>query len=416
MSGATPGGAIRALRNPSYRVFFFGQITSMTGNWMRQTVQAWLVYRLSHSGWWLGAIVFAQQAPAFLLSPLAGVVADHRDRRKTLVWVQAIAMVEVLILTALVYTGTVSLPAIAALAVLLGVATAFEITTRHAFAVDLAGHEDLDSAIALNSITINGSRVIGPALGGILIPFLGEAGCFALNGLSYIPIILALLLMTVPENQHRLRGPVEPLKDLRETLRYLSGEPRIVWLLLAATTFTFFGYPFNVLLPIYAKDVLQGGPNTLAWMTGLTGVGAVLVVFSRAAEAHDGNSARAALSRQAICLGASFTALALSHTLWISLIVVLLSGFTMMGSFLIINNSIQKQVLDSMRGRVMSLYTMTYLGAAPVAALIGGWLADHVGVKTVTLGSGAILAGLGLSGHSPLARREPGLANTQAAG
>jgi MFS family permease len=393
---------LRALGNRNYRIFFAGQLVSMTGSWMRQTVQAWLVYRVSHSGWWLGAIVFAQQAPAFLLSPVAGIAADHLERRKTLVWVQAIAMLETLILTGLVMTGHISVQWIALLAVLLGVATGFEVTTRHAFAVDLVGHEDLDSAIALNSITINASRVVGPALGGLLIPWIGEAGCFALNGLSYLPIILGLLMIEVPAHLHQAPGKVEPWKDILEGRAYLKTERRIVKLLLAATALTFFGYPFNVLLPIFAKDVLHGGPNTLAWMTGLTGVGAVIVALSRAAHVQEGSGARRTISGRFLVTGVSFAVLAFSTNLWLSLLAVFISGYAMMGGFLIINNSIQHQVRDSMRGRVMSLYTMTFLGTAPVASLLAGWATDLIGVRVVTCVSGGLLAVTGFYGFATL--------------
>ncbi|HUP57879.1 MAG TPA: MFS transporter [Bdellovibrionota bacterium] len=412
--------SFRALRNRNYRIFFTGQLIAMTGMWMQQTVQAWLIYRMSGSGWWLGAIVFCQQAPAFVLSPLAGVVADHRDRRKILLWVEAINLVQALVLALRVYSGKISLLEVALISTVLGVSTAFEITTRHVFAVDLVGRADLDSAISLNSITINGSRVVGPALAGLLIPFLGEAGCFALNGLGYVAIMAGLLMLNLPRHSRPPGDRVRPFSDMRESLSYLKQEPRIVRMLVAASLLTLFGYPYNVLLPIFAKDILHGDAHTLGWMSAAVAVGAVLVALAPGRLVVPGRPVRGAIALRIALVGVAFAGLGLSTAFWLSVAMLLLAGYSSMGAYLAVNNTIQQNVRDSMRGRVMSIYTMTFLGTAPISAFSAGWLADHIGVKFVSVAFGLVLVAIGAAAASSLGQyrkaRSPSLANPSTSG
>lgn len=202
--------SFRALRNSSYRFYFSGQLVSVIGNGMQMMVQGWLVYRLTHSAWWLGFVAACSQIPAFLISPLAGVIADQGDRRRILIWVQILGMVQSFLLAALVFVGTIEPWQVALLSAVSGLLNAFEITTRHTFSVDLVGREDLTSAISLNSATINGSRVLGPAFGGALLAPLGEAGCFFLNGLTFLAAIYGLIAMNYrPElkKKHDFPGP-----------------------------------------------------------------------------------------------------------------------------------------------------------------------------------------------------------------
>lgn len=398
--------SFRALRNRNYRLYFSGQLISVIGNGMQMMVQAWLVYRITHSAAWLGVIAACGQIPAFFASPLAGVVADQRDRRKILIWVQVFGMIQSFALAVLVFSGKVQAWQVAVLSVVLGLLNSFEITTRHAFSVDLVGKEDLSSAIAMNSATINGSRVLGPALGGALIAPLGEGWCFFLNGLSFLAVIYGLVAMD-------FRGPIRKKMKLAETfdhladaLKYLKRTPTIVRLMVLATFIAFVGFSFSVLLPVVAKDVLQGDATTLAWLTGASGFGAVLgAVFL-------GSSAQVRSINQRMFLfiflmGVGYALLGVSARFPVVVLAMFVVGVFMMGAFPIINSAIQLLVDDSMRGRVMSLYTMTFFGATPVGSLLAGYLSDRVGPQKVALWTGILCIAVGLMAPAIAMRRDP---------
>jgi MFS family permease len=394
---------LRALRNANYRRYFAGQTVSMTGTWMQAMVQSWLVYRLSHSGAWLGAIAICQQVPAFFMSPLAGVIADHADRRKALIWVEAVSMLQAFLLTALVVSGRVELWHVAALSVVLGLASAFDMTLRHSLTVDLVGKQDLISAISLNSIIINGSRILGPSLAGVLIVTIGEAGCFFVNGVSYFATILTLLPMRMahaPSAEERARAPFRRerlLAEIREAAAYAWKTRAIRGLLLVSMLISLIAAPYTQLLPVFAKVVLGGNEGTLATLSaiaGLGGVSGVLVLSSRLAR-QTGPRLPRALALCLVLLGASLAGLGASHSLLPSSLSLFGLAFFLMGIFPAINNSIQQQVHDRLRGRVLSLYTMTFLGTAPIGALGLGWACDRLGPEATTVAAGLLLAAAG---------------------
>jgi MFS family permease len=255
----------RALQSRNYRLFFGGELISMMGSWMQSIVQAWLVYRLSHSALWLGLIAFCTQFTAFLVSPYAGVLADHVDRRKLLIGVEIAGMIQALLLSALFFSGKIELWHIAALSIVLGVCNSFEIITRHSFAVDLVGKADLPSAISLNSIVINGSRIAGPALAGILIGLLNEGWCFMLNALSYLAVLYSLLAMELtPSQKVRNASKIPFTSHFAAAVRYLRGMPAITRLMILSSFISFLGFPTGNLMPVFAKDVLHGSASTLA--------------------------------------------------------------------------------------------------------------------------------------------------------
>jgi len=391
------------LKNRNYRLYFLGQIVSMSGTMMQSTVQAWLVYRLSDAASWLGIISLANQLPAFLISPIVGVIVDRYDRRKVLIWVELVAMIQAACLAILVYTDHITLAWLALLSVMLGLVTAFELTTRHTLAADLVDRSELHSALAMNSVTINGSRVIGPALAGLLIHQLGEAGCFLLNALSYVAVIVGLIRMRMIQRQILPQNTqVGVTRRMIQGLDYVQTQPRIKKLFALAILISFVAFPYNVLLPVFAKDQLHGDATTLGWLSGMTGLGAVagaLVLGSR----NWTDRLRQILSICVFMVGLSLVILGYSRSLPLSLTAMLMLGFFLMSAFPLVNTAIQQKVSDDMRGRVISLYTMTFLGAMPLGGVVQGWLADRIGAGAITMISGSICVAtaLGLICFSP---------------
>mgnify|MGYP001587272187 CR=1 FL=1 len=373
-------------------------MVSMAGTWMQSTVQAWLVYRLSHSTGWLGIITFCTQFPAFIISPVAGIIADHKDRKKILMWTGIVGLLQALALSALVFTGQVNLWHITFLSVVLGLVNGFELTTRHAFAMDLVGKSDLNSAIALNSTTINSSRILGPALAGICINWIGEAWCFIINSMSYLAIIASLLMIKMEPRTAAITDSIRiypALSELRAAITYIRGVKRIRRLMLIAAAVSFVAFPYTVLLPAFAKTILHGDAVTLSSLMAMTGFGAIMGALASVTVLNDRYIERK-LTMSMVKTGGCLCVLGLSNTLWLSLLCTFGLGFFLMGMFPIINTAIQQTIEDSLRGRVLSLYTMTFLGAMPLGGLMAGWLADHLGVQTVTISTGIICAGLGL--------------------
>lgn len=361
---------------------------------MQSVAQSWLVYRLSHSGYWLGVITFCGQMPAFLMSPLAGVVADRADRRKVLIVVQFIELAQALVLAALVFSGAAQLWHIIVLAVLLGIASAFDMTTRHSFAIDMVGKEDLSSAIALNSVLINITRIFGPMLAGTLLAVLGEAWCFSLNAISYLPVIWSLWTMTVPRNERSSDGR-GTWENIVEGFRYARREPVIFRLMILSALVCLIACPYVALLPIFAQNVLSGGPATLAWLTGMLGLGAVTssLFFKGKSNSYE---IRRQLTRDVLCWGAALAVLGLSRNPWLSYGAMFSIGYFMMSLFPTMNTTIQQIVEDRMRGRVMSLYTMTFLGTMPLGSLVIGWAADRFSAPRAVTGAGALTFMMGL--------------------
>ena len=383
----------RAVRSPNYRLFFGGQGISLIGTWIQLVAMSWLVYRLTHSPFLLGFVGFAGQIPAFLISPFAGVLIDRWDRHRVLLLTQLLSMIQALLLGLLDLTGRISVWQIVLLALLLGVVNAFDMPARQAFVVEMVENPgDLGNAIALNSFLFNGARLVGPSIGGILISVLGEGICFLLNALSFVAVLFALLAMKVgTRGRDKSRSPL--WIELKEGFSYAFGFAPIRSLLLLLALVSLAGMPYTVLMPVFAKTILQGGPQTYGFLMGVTGVGALigaLYLASRTTVVGLGRVIIVALN----IFGAGLIAFSFSRTLALSMGFLFLAGFGMMVQMASCNTIIQTIVEEDKRGRVMSFYAMAFMGMVPFGSLLAGSLASSIGAPwTVAIGGVACMAG-----------------------
>src|SRR6202453_2391489 len=393
MARAVTSNTLRALRHRNFQLFFNGQLISLIGTWMQSVAQSWLVYR--RTGWalLLGSVGFASQVPVFLFAPLGGIAADRYNRRRVVIATQVASMLLAFILAALTLTHAIDhrIWLIFVLAALLGVVNAFDIPGRQSFLVDMVGKDDLMNAIALNSSMFNGARVIGPAISGILVAEIGEGYCFFANAVSYIAVIIGLLLMRVHSPARAIIA--SPFEHMMEGFRFVNRTGPIRALLLLLGLVSLVGMPYVVLMPIFADRILHGGAQGLGILMGSTGVGALLGALTLAfREGVKG------LGRWVAWCGAGFGAslivFSISHNFWISVILLLPVGYTMMLQMACSNTLIQVMVPDALRGRVMAVYSMMFMGMAPIGALLGGAFADRLGAQmTVGIGGLASLAG-----------------------
>jgi MFS family permease len=390
-NGALPA-TVRALKHRNFQLFFSGQLISLIGTWMQSVAQSWLVYRLTGSALLLGSVGFASQIPVFLVAPVGGIVADRYNRHRVVIGTQIASMLLAGVLAALTLTHHIQVWHIFVLASLLGVVNAFDIPGRQAFLVDMVGKEDLMNAIALNSSMFNGARIIGPAIAGILVARIGEGWCFFANAVSYIAVIIGLLMMkllprsyAVPTGSH--------LKHIIEGFRFARHTAPIWTLLLLLGLVSLVGMPYTVLMPIFADKILHGGARGLGILMGATGVGALLGALTLASRTGVSGLGRwVAIS----CGGFGFFLLLFSwsRVFWLSAAMLLPVGFCMMLEMSSSNTLIQSMVPDQLRGRVMALYSMMFMGMAPFGALLGGALADRLGAPlTVSVGAVACIGG-----------------------
>jgi MFS family permease len=396
---------IRALRHRNFQLFFSGQLISLVGTWMQTVAQSWLVYEKTGSSFKLGAVGFASQIPVFLIAPIGGMVADRVNRQRVVIATQVASMILAFILAALTLTNTVQVWHVFVLAALLGVVNAFDIPGRQSFLVDMVGREDLMNAIALNSSMFNGARVIGPAIAGILLIKIGEGGCFLANGISYIAVIIGLLLMKV-ECHARSRSD-SPLEDIIEGFRWVSHTGPIRALLLLLGLVSLVGVPYTVLMPIFADHILRSGAKGLGILMGFTGIGALLGALTLAVR----TGVKGLGKLISICcagFGVSLIAFAFSKIFWLSAWLLVPVGFFIMLQMACSNTLIQTMVPDALRGRVMALYSMMFMGMAPFGALLGGALADRLGapIAVATGGVASILGAIWFGRMLPVFRGE----------
>jgi MFS family permease len=395
----------RALRHRNFQLFFSGQLISLIGTWMQSVAQSWLVYRLTGSALLLGSVGFASQVPVFLFAPLGGIAADRYNRRHIVIGTQVTAMLLAFILAGLTLSHKVQVWQVFVLASLLGVVNAFDIPGRQSFLVDMVGKEDLMNAIALNSSMFNGARVIGPAIAGVLVAKIGEGWCFFANAVSYIAVIIGLLMMRV--HSPARAAMASPLEHMMEGFRFVNRTAPIRALLLLLGLVSLVGMPYVVLMPIFADQILHGGARGLGLLMGATGVGALLGALTLAfREGVKGLGRWVAWCCAGF--GASLVVFALSRTFWVSVILLLPVGYCMMLQMASSNTLIQVMVPDALRGRVMAVYSMMFMGMAPIGALFGGALAERLGAPvTVAIGGLASVAGACWFGlHLPKIRVE----------
>ena len=403
------GDALRALRHRNFRLFFAGQIISLVGTWMQSIAESWLVYRLTGSAAKLGMVGFCAQIPVFVIAPLGGIAADQTNRRRTLVITQSASMALALLYAALTLSHRIQVWQIFVLAAGLGVVNGFDIPTRQAFVVDMVGKEDLMNAIALNSSMFNGARILGPAIAGILVASIGEGWCFFANGVSYVAVIASLLMMAVP--RRRLDAPsASPLRRIAEGFRFTATTGPIAGLLLLLGLVSLAGMPYAVLMPIFADRVLHGGARVLGILMSASGVGALLGAFSLALR-RDVRGLGRWVATAAAGFGAALIAFAFSHTVWVSAALLVPVGYSLMVEMASSNTLIQAMVPDRLRGRVMAVYSMMFMGMAPIGALLAGLAAHAFGAaETVAAGGLLCIAGAAVFGWRLPALRTEGRA------
>lgn len=378
---------LRALRHRNFRLFFAGQLISLIGTWMQSVAQSWLIYRLTGSSLLLGTLGFVSQIPVFLVAPLGGIAADRYNRHRIVIATQTASMVSALILAALTLTHQVQVWHVVALAAFLGLINAFDIPTRQAFMVEMVGKEDLMNAIALNSSMFNSARMIGPAIAGILVATLGEGWCFFANGISYLAVIASLLLMRLTPLVRQDKTS-SPLEEIMEGFHFAIQNFPVRTLLMLLAVSSLVGTPYSVLMPIFAGEILHGGPKGLGLLMGATGIGALFGALTLASR-----SGLRGLSRwiALACggFGLSLILFSASRFFWLSLLLLIPTGYALMVQLGSTNTLLQSITPDDLRGRIMSLYSMMFMGMAPFGALLAGVTAQQFGAP-FTVGIGGL--------------------------
>jgi len=400
--------AWRALSHRNFRLFFGGQSISVIGTWMTRVATSWLVYRLTGSALLLGTVSFTGQIPTFLLAPIAGVIVDRIDRRKVLVWTQALAMLQSLALAWLTLSNRITITEVLVLSAFQGLINAFDMPARQSFMVQMVeDRADLSNAIAINSSMVNMARLVGPSLAGLLIAVENEGWCFLVDGISYIAVIVSLLMMRVPRPDEEQRARTSMITQLKEGWVYVAGFVPIRSILLLFALLSLMGWPFMVLMPIFAAKILHGGPHTLGFLMGAVGIGSLASALSLVMRRSVRGLTRV-IPIAAVIFGIGLICFGFSHYLWLSMLMMLVTGFGMMQGLTGSNTIIQTLVDENMRGRVMSYYTMAFVGMAPFGSLLAGSMAHAIGAPRTVIVSGVacILGGIWFTFQLPEIRKD----------
>ena len=389
---STPAGArlTRALQHRNFRLFFGGQSISLVGTWITRVATSWLIYRLTGSELLLGVAGFVGQIPTLVITPFAGVLVDRMDRRKILLISQTGSLVQSAVLAVLTLSGLVTVMQIIVLQVFQGIINSFDTPARQAFVSEMvADREHLPNAIALNSSMVNGSRVIGPSIGGLLIAAVGEGWCFAVDAVSYLAVIASLLAMRVEPRPRHGAGDTHLLEELRHGWDYVlhSVPIRSVLILVAIVSVT--GTPYTVLMPAFAAQVLRGGPNTLGILMAATGVGALSGALYLASRETVRGLVRI-LMWASLTFGVGLIAFSMTTSLWLACVALAMGSGGLMVTLAGSNTILQTIVEERLRGRVMSFYTMAFFGTVPIGSLIGGVIADRFGSPITVRLSGVV--------------------------
>lgn len=371
----------RSLRYRNCRLFFIGQCFSLTGTWMQSTAMSWLVYRLTHSLFLLGMVGFINSIPTFFLTPFAGVFADKYNRRHILIITASLATLQAFALACLFFMNKIAVWHIVGLGIVLGFASAFEMPARQSFIVEIVEKkEDLGNAIALNSTIFNSARLVGPVLAGILVSIAGEGICFLLNGISYFFIIGALLSIKTSFKKVVVKQGSNVLRELKEGIVYAFNFTPIISILLLLALVSLMGMSYGVLMPAIAKNVLKGGPHTLGFLMGSCGVGALISAIYLASR-KSVLGLEKIIAYSTILLGIGLIMLSLSRIFTLSLIIMAIIGLGMVSHTTSCNTILQTIVDDDKRGRIMSLFTISFVGLFPFSNLLAGSLADKIGIS-----------------------------------
>ncbi len=381
---------LRALRHRNFRLFFFGQLVSLTGSWMQGLAQGWLVWRLTQSSFLLGLVAFAQLAPVLLLGFLGGVVADRVDRRRIILSTQIVALVQSATLATLTLTGQVTVWQVIALASVLGVVNAFDFPGRQSFLVQMVDREDLGNAIALNSTIFNGARIVGPSLAGAVVARWGEGVCFAINAVSYLAVIASLLMMRFPGRPAAASTGAGAWRRFLEGIVYARSTPHVRALLLLVAATSVFGMSYLSFLPAFAGGVLGGGPRSLGLLMGAVGAGAIFgalrLAWRRGIGGLDG-----VIARHSLIFGSAVLVFSLSRSFPLSCVAVAVAGYGAMVQMAATNTLLQTLVPDALRGRLMSLYTVGFAGLMPLGSLAVGWVTRWVPLPATLAGCALIV-------------------------
>ncbi|HVF91535.1 MAG TPA: MFS transporter [Blastocatellia bacterium] len=398
--------SLRAFRHRNYRIYFAGLFVSFIGTWMQSVAQSWLVYRLTDSALLLGLVGFASQIPVFLLAPFGGVLADRRSRHRIIILTQTLAMVQAFMLAALTLSGRVTVAAVILLAVLLGTVNAFDMPARQAFAVELVGKKDLINAIGLNSSMVNSARIIGPAVAGIVVAWLGEGLCFLINGVSYLAVIGGLFMIR-PDESEAEKPKKSALQDLKEGFDFVRRTAPVRALLILVAFVSIFGLPYIILMPIFADRILGVGAKGMGVLLGAAGIGALAGALTLATRREVRGLGKLVAISAAVS-GCMLILFSLSRSLVLSAALLVPLGFTMILQTSASNTLLQNLVPDRMRGRVMSFFSMSLMGMAPFGSLLAGAVATRFGAPATVAAGGALclLAALVFSLRLPSLRRE----------
>ena len=380
---------VRALQHRNYRLFFGGQSVSLVGTWITRVATSWLVYRLTGSELLLGIVGFCGQIPTLLLAPLAGVIVDRSNRRAILLWTQMFSLLQSAALAVLTLTDAITVTHVLLLQLVQGVINAFDTPARQALVVEMVDDRaDVPNAIALNSSMVNGSRIVGPSIGGIIIAAVGEGWCFAADAASYVAVIVSILLMRLrPQAPHPQGVPV--LDDLKAGWRYVVGSVPIRSALMLVAIVSIAAMPYTVLMPAITAKQLHGGPNTLGWLMAAGGVGALAGGLYLASRESVVGLGRVILVGTFV-FGAALIGFSLTTNVWVAAVLLALGSAGFMTQMASTNTIIQTIVDERFRGRVMAFYTMAFFGSAPIGSLLGGMLADRMGAPKTILWGGIV--------------------------
>ncbi|MGO9604898.1 MAG: MFS transporter [Candidatus Binataceae bacterium] len=376
--------AFRALRHRNFRLFFAGQLVSLIGTWMQSVAQAWLVLKLTNSPMALGLVAFAGFTPIVFVGLFAGVVVDHVDRRRMIIVAQTLLMMSAFVLAALTWAGVVRVEHVIILAALNGFVSSFDMPGRQAFVVEMVGKEDLSNAIAMNSIIFNGARMVGPAIAGLLIAVIGVTGCFLLNGLSFLAVIGGLLAMDTPRRERRQIGSAM-LRQVREGLAYVWHHRPSFYLLLLVAISSGFAVQYAVLVPMFARDLLHSGARGYGFLMAAQGLGAVAAAIVMNSRPDEPRILRQNLVFGLFCMAASIFVFGVSRWMVVSLIAQALIGAGLMNHMVTTNTMLQMFVADELRGRVMSIYTLSFIGTAPLGSLGVGFVGEHMSPRVAVV-------------------------------
>ena len=378
----------RALKHRNFQLFFAGQLVSLIGTWMQSTAQLWLVYKLTNSPALLGIFGFASQIPVLFLASLGGYVGDRYNRHRGVIWTQTAALLLSFVLAALTLLGVVRVWEIVVIAFFAGIVNAFDVPIRQAFLVQMVGKEDLPNAIALNSSIFNGARVVGPAIAGFAIGWIGEGWCFFLNGVSFLAVIIALLMMRLDKFEPRANKG-SPLQNFVQGFRFAMGDPPIRSVLLLLSLMSLLGLQYSVFMPIFARDILHGGPSRLGMLMSFAGVGAIVGALHFAGRTdYKGLVEWIAATSTTCALG--LILFSQSHVFWLSAVTLLAVGFSTTSQMAATNTIMQSRVPDELRSRIMAVYATMFMGVQPLGALIAGGLAKRIGAPHALTAFGTV--------------------------